>query len=216
MPSGRSTRSTSATNSRVVRCQGTERLPNASPTTRSAESSGRVADADARVADAHAQRVGRAQPESFAAELQHRGSISSTVLWRARVLGREVARHREATAADVQRVERLVRRGHATATASAERPHVVELEVRRVGEVDVAVPEVVEPEDAAAGAERGRARPGCSSTRSRPGTAARRRAPIVDRRAAQHHDQRRTRAVASRRARAVSTMPSTTRMPPMA
>ena len=139
----------SSTNSRVVRCHGTERLPNASPTTRSAESSGRLRmpmrASPMRTRSAFEVWSPRRSRPMFSTV----GSISSTVLWVPGILGGEVPRQREAATADVQRVERLVF-GPRHRDRVAERLHVVELEVRRVVEVDVAVHEVVEPEDAPA------------------------------------------------------------------
>ena len=137
-------------NSRVVRCQGTERLPNASPTTRSAESSGASRMPSARVADAHPQRGRRVQPETLAAELQHlgidlqHGALGARILVAARYRG-NVKPPPPTCSASIAWSP-----GHATSMASLNERVVVELEVGRVVEVDVAVTQVVEPEDAAA------------------------------------------------------------------
>ena len=134
-------------NSVVARCHGTERLPNASLTTRSAESVGLVADPDAGVADPHPQVGPRLQPELLPPDLQHLGVDLEHRALRARVLGAQVAGEREPTAADVERVERPVV-GELRGDDVGERLHVGELQVGRVGEIDVAVPEVVEPQRA--------------------------------------------------------------------
>ena len=75
MPSGRSTRATSAKNSRVARCQGTERLPNASPITTSALSSSKDRGGDAPVAGDD-RRVGQSelvvdQVDQVGVDLEH-------------------------------------------------------------------------------------------------------------------------------------------------
>ena len=112
-----------------------------------------VADAQPRVADPHPQRWRRAQPELVAGEVAHGGVDLEDGAAGAGPRRRQVAGKREPAATDVERLERLAL-GERGVHGIGERAGVVEFEDGGIGEVDVAVAQVVEPQDATGGAER--------------------------------------------------------------
>ena len=137
----------SRANSSVVRCHGTATPPNASPTTRSAESVGSPRSVTPGVAHPHAQVRPGPQAEPLARELDEVAVDLEHARARARPRGGHVARQREPAAADEHRLERP--RGHVV-DGVAHPLRVVELEVRRVLEVDVRVAQALEPQHAPA------------------------------------------------------------------
>ena len=109
MPPGRSTRWTSSRNSVVVRCHGTARPPNASPTTRSNAVVGQSLDGPPRIADHDLDPGARREPELLARDPQHDRVELEDRLSRARPRRLEIAREREAAATDVEHVDRAGR-----------------------------------------------------------------------------------------------------------
>ena len=158
---------------------GTERLPNASPTTRSRESSAssRMPSRASPIRTCKARE--RAQPELVAPEVEHRGVDLEHGAPAAGPGRREVAREREPAAARCA-ARRAGGRGEGGVDRVGERARVVELEVRR----DRRGRRSCDGGRRARGCGRwhgtGRARRACSSTRSRPGTARCWRRPSVN------------------------------------
>ena len=143
---------TSSRNSRVVRCHGTDTPPKASPITRSALSSGTLVDVQPGVAGddvdvrprLEAQLVlGDGGPAAGRARAPWTGCPGG---WPAGSAGRL-----KPAATDVDDVEGLAG-GCDGGQHVLHRLGVGELEVGRVVEVDVAVPQRVQPQDPAAGA----------------------------------------------------------------
>ena len=102
-------------------------------------------EADARIADDDLEVVARLEAELLAGGLEHDRVELEDARERAGTRGRDVARHREAAAADVERVDRLAGRGEAVDDVP-EQARVGELEPGRVGQVDVRVAERVHPQ----------------------------------------------------------------------
>ena len=136
----------SRTNSVVVRCHGTARPPKASPTTRSALSSG-TSRRSTRASPVTIRSWSRRhKPELVLGQRDHARVELEDEAGGARPRGRQVAGDGEPAAAEVDGVDRLARR-RGTVDDVAEQLGVRELEVRRVVEVDVGVAQVVEHEE---------------------------------------------------------------------
>ena len=114
---------------------------------------GSVADPESGIADLHPKVGPGGQPEPLLARLQHGLVDLEHRAPRARVRGPQVPGHGETAPADVQRVEGGTV-GERDVDDVGERPDVLELEARRVVEIDVAVTQVVEPERASARVQR--------------------------------------------------------------
>ena len=199
-----------------MRCHGTARPPNASPTTRSTLSSGTRFDRPPRVADTGPGCVSLgSNPSCSRATASTLGSSSSTVCADARPGRLEISREREPAAADVEDVDRPAEPVEVRPDRVGEPPDVGELEVGRIGQVDVRVGQAIEDEDPAVRRRSGRPRPRCSSRRSRCRTGTARRAPT---RPTRRRRVPAPRSVARRRpaSATVSTSPITTSRPPTA
>ena len=115
---------------------------------------GHALDRPARIADDDLDRVARLKPSSRWATASTARVELEDGLPGARPGRLEVAREREATAADVEDVDRPAEPVEVRPGGVGEPPDVGELEVGRVGQVDVGVGQAVEDEDAAVGVGR--------------------------------------------------------------
>ena len=132
-------------NSVVVRCHGTASPPNASPTTRSNESSGSVS-IERRASPTLTEFVIGREAELSLGDLEDPRVQLEDDLARTGARRLEVAREREAAAPEVEDVDRSVECVEVRTRRVREPLHVAESDDGRIGDVDVRVGEPVEDE----------------------------------------------------------------------